>query len=133
MHPWSIYTGCHIFITSDVRDIITALIVLALKSVHIAAGSKYIDIVLFAVVEPEVVIELKIKAVVDVMESCLVNSLSLISVCEYVRLFVYTSDVFCSLMPSVIYGVVNMFGRRLCCQRASGLCSGSQVGRLLSV
>ena len=46
---------------------------------------------LFAVVDPAVVIELNDRAVDNVMEACFVYSLSLVSVCENVDVFVYTA------------------------------------------
>ena len=47
--------------------------------------------ILFAVIDSEVVIELNDRAVDDVMEACFVDSLSLISLCENIDVFVYTS------------------------------------------
>ena len=46
---------------------------------------------LFAVVDPEVVLELNDRAADDVMEACFADSLSLMSVCENFDDFVYTS------------------------------------------
>ena len=44
--------------------------------------------ILFAVVGPEVQIELNDRVVDDVMEACFVDSLSLVSACENVWFFV---------------------------------------------
>ena len=51
-------------------------------------GSKYLDIILLAV------IELQVRDVDDVMKVCFVDSLSLNSVCENVCVFVQTLDEF---------------------------------------
>ena len=59
---------------------------------YLVGGSKDLDIVLFVVVDPEIVKYLNIGDVVDVMTVCCVDSLSLMSVCENVCVFVYTSD-----------------------------------------
>ena len=69
-------------------------------------GSNNLGIIVFAVVDPDVVIELKDRDVVDVMEACFVDSLSLISVCENVCVFVYTSDELAFCIQLVVYGVV---------------------------
>ena len=58
-----------------------------------------------------VVIELKDRDVVDVMEACCVDSLSLISVCQNVCVFVYTSDKLAVVFNRLFYGVVKMSGR----------------------
>ena len=47
--------------------------------------------ILLAVVDPDVVIELNDRAVVDMMEACFADSNALISLCENVDNFVYTS------------------------------------------
>ena len=47
--------------------------------------------ILLVVVDPEVVIEFNDRAAVDVMEACFADSRALISVCENVDDFVYTS------------------------------------------
>ena len=53
-----------------------------------SGGSKNLDTILCAVVDPDAEIELKVRDVVDVMKTCLVDSLSLISACENVCMFV---------------------------------------------
>ena len=55
-------------------------------------GSQYFNILLFGNVYPEAVIELKVQDVVVILESCLLIVLLLISVCENICVFVYTSD-----------------------------------------
>ena len=50
--------------------------------------------ILFAVLDSEVVIDLNDRAVDNVMEACFVDNLSFISVCENVDVFVYTSAKF---------------------------------------
>ena len=45
---------------------------------------------LWAVVDPDVVIDLNDRAVVEVMEACFADSKALIAVCEDVDNFVYT-------------------------------------------
>ena len=47
--------------------------------------------ILFAVVDPDVVIELNDRDVVDVMEACFAASKASISFCENVDICVYTS------------------------------------------
>ena len=66
-------TGCNISIERDVRHIIASLLVLQFKSVYPVGGPKCLYIVLCVVVDPEVVIEVKIKNVVDVMVDCFVE------------------------------------------------------------
>ena len=44
--------------------------------------------ILLAVIDPDVVIELNDRAVDDVMEACFVDSLSLFLVCQNVNVFV---------------------------------------------
>ena len=74
-----------------VRDIKEAAITLKLKSVYPVGGSTNLDIILLVAVDPEAVIELNDKDVVDVIEECLADSLSFISPCENVNVFVNTS------------------------------------------
>ena len=62
-------------------------------------GSKYLDIILFAV------IELQVRDADDVMEACFVDSLSLISVCENVWYFALTLDEFTFAANAVIIGL----------------------------
>ena len=73
-------------------NIIAALLVLTYKSVHTVGGSKILDIIIFAAVDPEVVVELNVRDVVDEIISCFAVSLSYFSDCENVCVFVYTSD-----------------------------------------
>ena len=47
--------------------------------------------ILLAVIDPDVVIEPNVRAVVDVMEACFADSKVFISVCVNVCNFVYTS------------------------------------------
>ena len=66
-------------VVSDSKE---ALLTLNSKSVCPAGGSKYVDMILF------VVIELKVGDVDDVMEASFVDRLSLMSVCVNVCVFV---------------------------------------------
>ena len=64
-------------------------------------------LILLAVVDPEVVIELNDRAVVDVMEACFADSSALISVCVNVCFCVNIDRVgFCGQFA--IYGVVEV-------------------------
>ncbi len=72
---------------------------------HPIGGSKNLYSILFAVVDSNAELELKVRYVVDVMEACLVDSLSLISVCENVC-FLFTHRRNCFCIQLVIYGVV---------------------------
>ena len=56
----------------------------------IYGGSRYLDITLFAAVDPDYVIKLKITYVVDVMKACFVDILFSISVFENVRIILCT-------------------------------------------
>ena len=70
LQPWSIYTGCISLINRFVRVIIFALLILKLKSVDPAGGSKNLAIIVLAPVEPDVVIDDNDRFVDAVMEDC---------------------------------------------------------------
>ena len=59
---------------------------------HPVEGSKDLDTILFAVVDPDAEFKLKVRDVVDVMEACLFDSFSFISVFENVCVCVHTSE-----------------------------------------
>ena len=105
LQPWSICTGGNSRIKSEVRVITAVLLALKFRSVYPTGGSKKRVMILLAVVDPDVVIELNARAVDDVMEAFLVDSLSLISVCENVFVFVYTSAEL-AFVAIFLYGVV---------------------------
>ena len=57
-------------IHSEVNDISTSLLALKFKSVHLVRGSKYLDLHLLATIDPEVVIESKLRDVAVVIKKC---------------------------------------------------------------
>ena len=115
-----------------VKDIKEALLTCLEISVHPVEGSKNLHSILFAVVDPDAELELKVRDVADVMEACFVDSLSSISFCENVCVFVYTSEELAFSMQLFVYGC-KMFCRYLCCPPTSGLCFKFREVFLLSV
>ena len=93
-----------------VRNIKESALTLKLNSVYPVGGSNNLDIMLLAAVDSEAVIELKVGDVDDVIEACFVDSLSLISVCENVCVFVYTSAAL-AFVFNRLFSCCNMFGR----------------------
>ena len=53
-----------------VRHIIAALLCIEINICVSCRGSKYLDIIVCAAVDPDVVIELQVRDVVDVMDAC---------------------------------------------------------------
>ena len=81
LHPWSICTGCISRIKSMVSVITAVLLALKFRSVDPVGGlEKKRMMILLVVIDPEDVIELNDRAVVDVMEACYAHSRALISV-----------------------------------------------------
>ena len=91
LQPWSICTGENSRIKSEVTVITAVLLALKFRSVDPVGGSKKRVMIFVVVIDPEVWIELNDRAVGDVMEACFADSKALISLCENVDNFVYTS------------------------------------------